>query len=91
MSKFWTDYPIEALGDVPFKKAPVRECEPFSYDGNKYLKVRIGGVVQEIKRGYVYTKPGRCGDVNQIDRRAIKRALRRYADKKPLAAPGETQ
>ena len=56
----WTDYPILALGDRPHMEAPVREVEVISYDGDKYCRVRVGGVEESIKAGYLYQLPGRC-------------------------------
>ncbi len=61
---FYTDYPIFQLGDVAGEKAPVRECCPMSYDGNKYLKIAVNGAKYEIevKSGYVYRNPVRLED-----------------------------
>jgi hypothetical protein len=59
---FFTDYPITQLGDSPRKEAPVRECRIFKYDGNKYITILVGNVLTEVKRGYVYSREGRCGD-----------------------------
>ena len=64
--KLFTDYPITELGDEEFKEAPIRECELLFYDDNKYCYVKVGGIEKEIKRGYIYTKPGRCGEVDCI-------------------------
>ena len=62
--KLYTDYPILELGDESGKEAPVRECKPISYDGNKYCVVEVGGVLTSFKSGYIYTKPTRnCKDV----------------------------
>jgi len=63
----WTDYPIDLLGDCPRQEAPIRECEPISYDGDKYVVVRIDGRKYEIKSGYVYSRPGRGGEVPTFD------------------------
>lgn len=60
---FYTDYPITELGDTSGKIAPIRECSLISYDGNKYVDIRVEGVEKNIKRSYVYTQHGRCGDV----------------------------
>lgn len=65
--KYWTDYPIFELGDVSGQKAPIRECIPIGYDGDKYSRVIVGGVTTEFKAGYIYTKPGRCGGVPVAD------------------------
>jgi hypothetical protein len=63
----WTDYPILHMGDIAGKEAPVREVEPLYFDRNKYVIVRVveTGKLVEFKGGYLYTKPGRCGDVPQ--------------------------
>ena len=58
----WTDYPIVSLGDRPHSEAPVREVEVLSYDGDKYCRVRVGGVEESIKAGYIYQLPGRCSN-----------------------------
>lgn len=50
----WTDYPFTVLGDEPYKKAPIREIEVISYDGNKYCKIIVSGV-DEIKAGATFT------------------------------------
>ena len=63
----YTDYPIIRLGDTPGKKAPIRECEPLDYDDNKYATVRVGGVIESIKAGYIYVSPGRVGEVPTVD------------------------
>lgn len=64
--KAWTDYPIAALGDAYGVEAPVRECIILDYDGNKYCRVRVGTCVAEFKRFYLYTKPGRIGEVPEV-------------------------
>lgn len=64
--KAWTDYPIEQLGDEPYKKAPIREIEVLSYDRNKYCYIKVGGVIDNIKAGYIYNKAGRCGEVKAV-------------------------
>jgi hypothetical protein len=66
--KAWTDYPFPELGDTPYMEAPIRECRVISYDWNKYCVIEIGGQELTVKIGYVYRKPGRCGEVRMIDR-----------------------
>lgn len=61
--KAYTDYPIISLGDVAYQLAPIRECEILAYDRNKYCKILIEGVTEEVKAGYLYIEPGRCGEV----------------------------
>lgn len=70
--KFWTDYPIEALGDIPNKIAPVREVTVLSYDGDKYCKVLVEGAHEEIKRGYIYKERGRLGEVPAVTLEDLK-------------------
>lgn len=65
--KAWTDYPIVELGDIPNKPAPIRECKPLDYDGDKYSRVMVEGIVTSFKSGYIYSAPGRCGDVPVVD------------------------
>ena len=64
--KLYTDYPITELGDKEFVEAPIRECELLSYDNNKYCYIKVGGIEKEVKRCYIYTKSGRCGEVDCI-------------------------
>ena len=65
--KCWTDYPIVELGDKPGEEAPIRECTPLRYDGDKYCEVLVEGVTTSFKAGYIYDKPGRCGEVRAIN------------------------
>ena len=69
----WTDYPFRMLGDEPNKEAPIRPCEVINYDGDKYVTVLVGGGLAEIKAGYCYKRPGRCGEVPQISRFKLNR------------------
>lgn len=62
--KAWTDDPFEALGDTPGQEAPVRECELIAYDGDKYVTIIVEGRIERLKYGYVYQRPGRCGEVD---------------------------
>ncbi len=64
--KAWTDYPFTCLGDEPYKKAPIREIEVLTYDRDKYCWVRVSGVLEEIKAGYIYQKAGRLGEVPSV-------------------------
>lgn len=73
---YWTDYPFVELGDTSGMIAPVRECEVFSYDGDKYVRVKIGTLDSEIKRGYVYMEPGRCGEVPALSWRVLSQLPR---------------
>ena len=72
MNITYTDYPIVELGDIAEKKAPIRKVMPISWDGDKYVKVLVGGIYQEIKAGYIYTKFGRFGDVPTFDTKDLE-------------------
>lgn len=50
---YYTNYPIEKLGDILGKRAPVRKCNILFYDEDKYVDIFIEGVITRIKRGYV--------------------------------------
>jgi hypothetical protein len=71
MTGYWTDYPIKQLGDEPHKMAPVRQCELLSYDGDKYVAVLVDGIEATFKAGYLYTAPGRAGEVPAVSRAAL--------------------
>lgn len=66
--KAWTDYPMEELGDVSGKKAPIRQIEVYTCDGDNYCWVKVVGTYhfENIKAGYVYTEAGRCGEVPTV-------------------------
>ncbi len=72
----WTDYPITRMGDAEGKEAPIRPCKVVSYDGDKYVRIRVGRYSESIKRGYVYIRPGRCGAVPCVSERRIKKLPR---------------
>jgi hypothetical protein len=57
--KTYTDYPFTFLGDTEHKKAPMREIEFISYDGDKYCQIIVDGIKTEIKLGYIYYTPKR--------------------------------
>lgn len=71
----WTDYPFVELGDVPGQPAPIRHINVVSYDGNKYATVSFErcGDFLPVKVGYLYSQPGRYGQVKQINIRKIER------------------
>jgi len=64
--KYWTDYPFTELGDEGGKIAPIREITILEWDRNKYVKIIVEGIQEEIKAGYIYTQPGRCGKVPSV-------------------------
>ena len=55
--KALTDYPFELLGDKAGEEAPIRQITVISYDGDKYCKIRVEGINENIKRGYIYQMP----------------------------------
>ena len=65
--KAYTDYPIAELGDAPGKLGHVREIEVFSFDGDKYCYIEVEGIPRQIKACYIYSQPGRHGEVPMID------------------------
>lgn len=69
--KAWTDYPFIGLGDNEGQEAPVREIEVLSYDGDKYCRIKVCGIDEEIKSGYIYQREGRIGEVPPITRRQL--------------------
>jgi hypothetical protein len=73
--QLFTDYPITELGDEEFIEAPIRECKLLSFDDNKYCYVIVEGIKKEIKRSYIYTQKGRCGEVDCISETEIKKIL----------------
>ncbi|MFY8160828.1 MAG: hypothetical protein ACOVNU_05820 [Candidatus Kapaibacteriota bacterium] len=70
--QLFTDYPITELGDEEFKEAPIRQCELLSYDDNKYCYVKVEGIEKEIKRCYIYSQKGRCGEVDCVSIEEVK-------------------
>lgn len=75
----FTDYPIEALGDLPARIAPIRACQVIAYDANKYCAVIVHGSCVLIKRCYVYRREGRLYEVPAFSHcRLVK--LQRFID-----------
>ena len=71
----WTDYPFLALGDPPRQKAPIRKVTVVSYDGDKYCKVRVDGITESVKAGYLYKTAGRIGTAIPIDRGTLLKTV----------------
>ena len=80
--KAYTDYPFEFLGDTIGKQAPIRQVHVLSYDQDKYCKIIVDGHTAEVKRGYLYKKPGRCGDVESINTQYVKNEKGHYPSSK---------
>lgn len=70
--KAWTDYPFIFLGDTAGRKAPVREIDVLSYDGDKYCRIRVCGMTGEIKAGYIYQSKGRLGEVPALTQEQLE-------------------
>ena len=64
--KTYTDFPITELGDHESFKAPIRECEVLSYDGDILLYIKVENVLKNVKRSFVYTTEGRFTEVESI-------------------------
>jgi hypothetical protein len=74
----WTNYPIEELGDEPYKQAPVRQVLVWQYDGNKYVTVQVKNnpeVLTSFKSGYLYSDKNLQKRVNW---RKISRMINTY-------------
>ena len=54
---YFTDYPLNELGDIPHQQAPVRKVKLLDFDGDKWCKVMVEDedVVVDIKYFYLYT------------------------------------
>lgn len=77
----WTDYPIIELGDRPGKIAPIRLVDVLSYDRDKSCRIRVGNVVDLVKRCYLYKHRGRCGKAARLSDRQLKKLpITRYGD-----------
>ena len=72
--KVFTDYPFDNI-DEPYKEAPIREVVIVAYDGNKYCEVKFGEVYQDVKRGYLYKTPCRCGDEPCLTENEVLQAI----------------
>lgn len=70
--KAWTDYPITELGDTSGQESPARECEVLAYDGDRYCQIGVGGVVKEVKAGYLYSRRGRVGAVPALTEKTLQ-------------------
>lgn len=72
----WTDYPFTQLGDIPYQKAPIRRVGVIRYDMDKYATVALpDGSHASVKCGYLYSQPGRLGQVKTINRRKLERMV----------------
>ncbi len=74
--KAYTDYPFHELGDESFKPAPLREVLLLEYDGDKYVRLQVEGLVSSTKRCYLYTKKGRVGEVPIVPTEVLETIMR---------------
>lgn len=74
MIEAWTDYPF-LPEDPAGQLAPLRPVTIIGYDGDKYVTVLYDSSEYEFKAGYVYTAPGRIGEVPSIGHAALCRAF----------------
>lgn len=88
--KAWTDYPILALGEGADAEVPVRECLILDYDANKYCRVRVGAHEVEFKRFYLYTKPGRIGEVPEVTHAEAMKVRRKAQARRRRQSKKET-
>lgn len=53
---YFTDYPLNELGDIPHQQAPVRKVKLLDFDGDKWCRVIVEDedVVADIKYFYLY-------------------------------------
>lgn len=53
---YFTDYPLNELGDVPHRQVPVRKVKLLDFDGDEWCKVIVEDedVVVDIKYFYLY-------------------------------------
>jgi hypothetical protein len=85
----YTDYPFIALGDEPYKPAPIRKVKITSFDGDKFCKVYLVDFVDTemdynwyIKTGYLYKHKGRCGEVKCVDKKELAKLIRNKSQRR---------
>jgi len=90
--QLYTDYPVSDFGDIPNQKAPVRKCRPLKVGKGKYITLVVYDNKDErktctatIKRGYVYSKEGRLGEVPPATNDELVASLQYH--KSPRAYP----
>ncbi len=83
MSRYFTDYPIAELGDIAGERAPIRQVDLLDYDGDKYVTVRVQGVIEHIKGGYIYPKKMRHRPNSPRIPKRILKTLYNYGKEHP--------
>ena len=66
MVNYFTDMPFVELGDIPHQPAPIRKVKLLNFDGDKWCKVEVEGIVGDIKYFYLYDS-----ESNLMDRKSI--------------------
>lgn len=75
--KIYTDYSfVIQLGDKPRQQAPIREVKILAYDGNKYVTIEVEGWLADVKFGYLYYEPKRCGETPFVTPKEIEAILK---------------
>jgi hypothetical protein len=77
--RLFTDTSIIQLGDAPGREAPIREVEVCSFDGDRYARVRVDGMIIRIEAGLIYTAVGRFGEVLEASKETLFRAAAQAA------------
>lgn len=83
----WTDYSFTELGDVVGERAPIRHVTFMRFHGYSetsrvWTLVRLmnTGKPLRVKACYLYSQPGRCGEVRPVNIRKLERMLPNEAD-----------
>lgn len=53
MTYYYTNYPFNELGDIPHQQAPLRKVKLINFDGDKWCKVEVEGIVADVKYFYL--------------------------------------
>ena len=53
MTYYYTNYPFNELGDIPHQQAPLRKVKLNNFDGDKWCKVEVEGIVADVKYFYL--------------------------------------
>ena len=53
MTYYYTNYPLNELGDIPHQQAPLRKVKLIDFDGDKWCRVEVEGIVANVKYFYL--------------------------------------
>lgn len=70
--KAWTDYTFTELGDRIGHESPIRVVEVLTFDLHKRCRIIVEGLETMVKRGYLYRRPGRCGNARNISVQSLR-------------------